>query len=162
MPEEGYSEFDVQEGQPMGSPDVLARFIKQLVSPDIPDEVRDIYFKILTTQDIPLGQLSKTDVEQMKATLDLVGLYDLRSRPPPESIFNDISLDGNGKKAKEKMDMNLLMIRNLIEAYMIARMSRGREGFERRMQTQSTQVHIAEGIGGRGRGILDKIFGGGK
>jgi len=145
----------------MGNPDVLARFIKQLVSPDLPDEVKAIYFEILTSQDIPLGQLTKTDIEEIKATLDLVALYDLRSRPPVESIFNDITLDGNGGKVKQKMNMDFLMISNLIEMYMTTRLSRGRDGFERRMQTQSTQVHIAEGIGER-RGILDKIFGGGK
>ncbi|MHC1623933.1 MAG: hypothetical protein ACXQTR_05020 [Candidatus Methanospirareceae archaeon] len=166
MPEEEYSEneFYAQESQPLSgisNPDVLARFIKQLVHPDIPDEISGIYFKILTSQDIPLGQLTKSDIEEIKATLDLVALYDLRSRPPSESIFNYIKLDGNGGKVKKKMDMDFLMISNLIEMYMAARMSRGREGFERRMQTQSTQVHITEGVGEK-RSFLDRIFGGKK
>lgn len=128
-------------------------YAEKIVQSDFPDDVKRHLLEIITTKDVPLANLPKQWAEIILAGFDVNFLEIIVSGPPQESIFSH-SPDGS-----PKMNMNQAKMLTASSTVLVARVTRGIDGFERRMLTQSTNVQIQEAEKTK-PSLFERFFGG--
>jgi len=140
---------DGRQGDERTREQEVSDFITSLVSSwDIDKELEKIFWGF-ASKDLVLANLTQEEVEQILADFDETIMQYMMSRTEWEFSWEE--------------DMAITQFR----AWLRARLSRGRRGFERKMQTTQTLVRhqVVEGSGaveeGRGRILskLGRIFG---